>query len=226
MILSPEGDVLAAMTAEELQLWDLREGRLRSATRTGGSALRDWCFSGDGSRLAIGLADGTVRLVHVHPERTAPLLETRPLSSREMIRFDVGAIPQRDQRRAQESALQRRIDTETLTGRIRTSRSPRNLMAYARRILSDQDPIADLFPEALEATIEALSPLTRRDPETLALLAKAQFLNGLQAEAVATAGDALALLPSNHPFRPRIITALVAYQSAMVGEPPRHGASR
>ena len=74
-------------------------------------------------------------------------------------------------------------------------------MAWVRRILSDEDPLEERFPEALAFTERLVEGQGRRQPAALHLHALALEANGRKEEAVPVAQEALKLLPEDSPDR-------------------------
>jgi hypothetical protein len=60
LALSPDGGVLAAVSADVVTLWETRTGRARKALRHGGLQINHLVFSPDGRLIVVAGNDGTV----------------------------------------------------------------------------------------------------------------------------------------------------------------------
>ncbi|MAG30544.1 MAG: hypothetical protein CL908_06570 [Deltaproteobacteria bacterium] len=178
----------------EILLWDLDKDRARAVIPLGSARLEDWDLSPDGQTLALGFADGLLRVIHLNAIHEAARRPVRPLMASEMERFELGTPEERLALREAEDALLRIITLDALRGRATYSSNVAHNVAYARRILDVTDPVKDRYSHALQA-MEKVVKLETTNPSHLQLLAYAYYHNGRTPDAISTIKDALARVP-------------------------------
>jgi WD40 repeat protein len=192
---------LILLMAQELVVWDLSADRMRMAVPLGSARLGDWDLAPDGERVALGFADGTLRIVDLDTLVQALQCRARPPLAAEMERYEFGTEAEKDLARRREDALTRRIGLDALRGRAISDPTDGHRLAYARRILDARDPAPERFEEAVLLCRRALALKTDPDPAFTELLARAERHCGRVDRAIAILRDALDRLAPTDPSR-------------------------
>ena len=223
LLVTPNGASIVAIIGNELVVWDVARDSRRAAIQLGDAAVEDWALSSLGNRLAMGMADGVVRVIPLNATVEAHGRQVRPLSASEMERFNLGSHADRADRSRRELRRQQAIELEALRGCAQWSRDSACYLSYARRIMAPDALVEARFPDALTAmenVIRLTSP--QRNPDHTRLMAWALYHNDRLPEAAETMRQALSLTTRAGPERRRIAGELKRFEDELNGQGP-HG---
>ncbi|MEE2712299.1 MAG: protein kinase [Planctomycetota bacterium] len=199
ILVTPDASGIVTIIGDELVIWDIARNRRRVALSLGSANVEDWDLSPLGNRLALGLANGVVRIIPLNAAIEASGRRVRRLLAAEMERFDIGTAEERKSKREQEQSRLRSTEVAALRSRAEWNNSEQHYLAYARHILDESDPIPELYAQALNSVERAIRLAPRAAPRHLQLLARAQFRLGKPEQAIATIRQAMRLLPATSP---------------------------